>query len=78
MRPHELHDCAIDGDTIRSVREFWAFTRRDFASIFGVTLGTVFVWERDGITCRNQKFSQQTFYILKILYDLPRGNGETQ
>jgi len=70
MRPHDAHGCRISGDTIRSVRRHWLFSQTEFAEQFGATLGTVYIWERDGVTCRSNKFDRPLFRVLKLSRDV--------
>lgn len=78
MRPHDEHRCTIPGDEIRSVRDHWAFSRTDLAEVFGVTPGTIYAWERRGVTCRNQKFNQALFRVLKLSRDVLQENGRAE
>ena len=69
MHPHDEHDCAIDGETIRSVRIHWGMPRWEFARWMRVCPGTIYTWERYGITCRSHKFDYESFRALKLSRD---------
>lgn len=75
MRPHNAHDCEISGDTIRGVRHHWILSQSEFADYFHVTTGTVYVWERDGVNCRSNKFDRPLFRVLKLSRDVLEGDA---
>ncbi len=60
----------IPGAELRAVRDFWGVTRVEFGEIFNVSTGTVFEWERRGVSDRNQKFNRATFRVLRLGRDL--------
>lgn len=60
----------IPGAEFRGVREFWGVTRAEFGEIFNVSGGTVYTWERCGLSDRNQKFNRATFRVLRMGRDL--------
>lgn len=60
----------IPGAELRAVRDFWGVTRNEFGEIFNVSPGTVFTWERAGVSDRNQKFNRATFRLLRMGRDL--------
>lgn len=70
MRPHDAHGCEIPGDEVRSVRDHWAMSREEFAQQFGVGRGTVYDWERYGISCRTNKFDFGIFEVLRLSRDV--------
>ena len=76
MRYIDEHNGQISGDTIRSVRDHWAFTRYEFAQCFGVTPGTVYHWERYGVTRRSNKFDYSTYRVLKLSRDILGDNNK--
>ena len=62
--------CSIAGDEIRSVRNHWAMPLAEFGEHFGVAASTVCDWERNGVTCRNQKFDRRIYRVLKLSHDV--------
>ncbi len=69
MRPHDLHGCEISGEEIRSVRTWHGMAQPDFAREFAVDPSTVSMWERNGVSCRSQKFNYQTFRVMRLARD---------
>jgi len=66
MGRHDAHGCGVSGAAIRAFREYWAYSRAELAPDLGVTAGTIFIWERDGVTCRNYKSNHRLRGLVEL------------